>query len=131
MQEADQFFAEVGCGWVDGASTESELAPREAPHPRPFPHKLHGGRENSIPPGPTSRRVSQEPPPPAPPRSYLAERGEFDLATTGIPLRRPGSPTPGPSPLVPRGEGRIRSRCNELLPFSLPHAVCGGGPARG
>jgi beta-glucosidase len=25
------------------------LAPDGAPHPRPFPHKLHGGRENSIP----------------------------------------------------------------------------------
>src|SRR5687767_408933 len=29
---------------------------------------------------------------------------------TSIALRPPGCPSPGPSPLVPRGEGRIRSR---------------------
>ena len=109
-------------------------------------------------------------------------------------FRRVWSPTPGPSPLVPRGEGRIRLCCDwgwrvrrappparhlatspnsgggtpkipgsstcielrptrasppapparssrrgensvplrrALLPFSLPHAVCGGGSGRG
>src|SRR5687767_6946968 len=58
------------------------------------------------------------PSPPAPLPRCAGERGEFDPATNGIDLR-PRSPTPGPSPLVPRGEGRIRSR-RDRLPAVLP-----------
>jgi hypothetical protein len=46
-------------------------------------------------------------------------------------IARDGAPSPGPSPLVPRGEGRIRSRFDKVRHTSLPHAVCGGGPGRG
>src|SRR5688572_28830572 len=70
-------------------------------------------------------------PPPAPPRSFLAERGEFDGASERLELRPAESPTPGPSPLVPRGEGRIRSRFDKVRCTSLPRAVCGGGSGRG
>ena len=37
-----------------------------APHPRPFPHKLHGGRENSIPLRHPAERASTCPAPPLP-----------------------------------------------------------------
>jgi hypothetical protein len=50
------------------------------------------------------------PSPPAPLPRYAGERGEFDRVSTCVELRPPGCPSPGPSPLVPHGEGRIRSR---------------------
>jgi hypothetical protein len=42
-----------------------------------------------------------------------------------------GCPSPDPSPFVPHGEGRIRSRCRDFPPFSLPHAVLGGRAGEG
>jgi hypothetical protein len=35
-------------------------------------------------------------------------------SANGIPLAPARGPSPGPSPLVPRGEGRIRSRTGEI-----------------
>ena len=84
-------------------------------------------RPRGAPPPPTSYCARRGAPPPAPPRSFLAERGELQDASKGIPLRPRESPTPDPSPLVPRGEGRIRSPCGHYRVASpFPHAVCGG-----
>jgi hypothetical protein len=80
------------------------------PHPRPLPVRSSRRGENSIVLRQASRCVRRGAPPPAPPRSFLAERGEFDCAPAGSALRPTRCPSPGPSPLVPRGEGRIRSR---------------------
>src|SRR5688500_1899413 len=73
-------------------------------------------------------------PPPAPPRSFLAERGEFDRGPARIELRPPGRPLSRPLPQKTLGERRIRSRCDELSavlppPRSLWGRVGeGGGP---
>ena len=73
-------------------------------------------------------------PPPAPPRSFLAERGEFDCASTGIGLRRRGAPPPAPprSFLAERGEFDCGStgiglrRRGAPLSRPLPHKLRGG-----
>jgi hypothetical protein len=39
-------------------------------------------------------------------------------STTGIELAPARGPSPDPSPLVPRGEGRIRSRAGNIGPES-------------
>src|SRR5688572_2007696 len=70
--------------------------------------------------GPAVRRwrsncVRAVPPPPAPPRSFLAERGEFDRGATRIELRPPESPTPRPLP--PRSSGRGENSIELRKPF--------------
>src|SRR5687768_17028521 len=85
-------------------------------------------------------------PPPAPPRSFLAERGEFDRAPDGSNCVRRGPPPPGPLPSqTARGEGgnsiplRQAVSCIPALPRApdrplaspLPHAVHGGEAGRG
>jgi hypothetical protein len=49
-------------------------------------------------------------------------------SATSIELAPAGGPSPGPSPFVPHGEGRIRSRSRQLVErVTLPRAVCGEG----
>jgi hypothetical protein len=73
--------------------------------------------------------------PPAP--SPLVPRGEGENCNCEQRRASREPLTPGPTPANCAGEGRIRSRYDRLLPFSLPHAVCGrrGGerspPSRG
>src|SRR5688572_13910130 len=71
------------------------------------------------------------PPPPAPPPSFLGERGEFDSASAGIGLRPRGAPPPAPPRSFLAERGEFDPAATRFLPFSLPHAVCGGGPGRG
>jgi hypothetical protein len=80
-------------------------------------------------------------PPPAPPRSFLAERGEFDCASTDIELRPQGAPSPGLSPKKDWGRGDALRRfcacetrptaCRSALEFSPSPAQRGRGPGGG
>ena len=54
----------------------------------------------------------------------------FDPTATTIELRPRGAPSPGLSPKKPWGRGEFDPAATGFLPFSLPHAVCGGGPGR-
>src|SRR5688572_2007694 len=65
--------------------------------------------------------VSGRPPPTAPAAPAPVLRA--CRSSMEIELRPRGAPSPGPSPLVPRGEGRIRSRCDthRAAPAGVPH----------
>jgi hypothetical protein len=76
-------------------------------------------------------------PPPAPPRSFLAERGELQGASKGVELRpAEGPPPPGPLPSqTARGEGENsiplrRSFCRSPSPAQFAGEGRGGGRPR-
>ena len=96
------------CGWRSCGGTC-----RRGPHPRPLSRKLRGRGEIVAAGSGRLRRASHcvrgRPPLPAsPPRTAGGRRTSIALRTGSNCARR--CPSPGPSPLVPRGEGRIRSR---------------------
>ena len=174
MGEGDASHRAAGSGAARGRPLRARIT-------RPPPPKLLGevgaGQAVSV-WRKTSNCVRRGAPPPAPPRSFLTERGEFDPVSTAThcrlthkrqrgrylppaphpPVRegglrvvvaansfaiaaptrevaarhvarrktsncvRRGAPPPAPSPLVPHGEGRIRSRVDghSLPSYSQP-----------
>ena len=82
------------------------------------------------------RRVSNwrptGPPLPRPLSPAAREKGENSISSWQAADWLAGGPSPGLSPLVPRGEGRIRSRSGYFVGrVTLPRAVCGRRPGRG
>jgi hypothetical protein len=106
--------------WIRAGRMASSWRPRGA---RP----MNGGSTAGIELAPDTA-----PSPPAPLPRCAGERGEFDPYSKGIELASAGGPSPDPSPRKLRAErGEFDRATTGFLPFSLPHAVCGGGPGRG
>jgi hypothetical protein len=70
-------------------------------------------------------------PPPAPPRSFLAERGEFDPGSKGIGLASARHPLSRPLPQKTLGERRIRPRLGGYPAVLPPPRGLWGRPGRG
>ena len=122
--------------WIRAASNGIALRPRGVPPPTPPRSFLtERGEFDSASDGPARGRA----PSGLAPLAHLPQKtlGEVGVAldhgsANSIELRQAESPTPRPPPPSFLGErGRIRSCATGSLPFSLPHAVCGGGPGRG
>jgi hypothetical protein len=124
-------------GRRSGTSTEIELRPRAPPSRGLSPPNCRGERGIRSCCG-RARREGRAPTGLAPlahlPQKRLGEVGCCRRITdrrTALNWRPTGGPSPDPSPLVPRGEGRIRSRSGRSVASPFPHALYGGRTGNG
>jgi hypothetical protein len=125
-------------GTVLGATTQITLRPTRPPLPRPLSPAAREKGENSIAPwqGPDARGSA---PSGRAPLAHLPQKplGRLMAPTDqggfeGHLTASAGGPSPGPSPLVPRGEGRIRSRFDSFgARHPSPTQFVGEGPGMG
>src|SRR5829696_2084580 len=104
----------AGGGWVAESWCLDErhrTASARAPSPRP-PPPLRGGGGEFDPAPEASKRVPER----------------YDIHRTAPEAAPPHPASPPPNC---RGRGEFDPARRGFLPFSLPHAVCGGGPGRG
>jgi hypothetical protein len=115
-------------------SKVADASPRVQLRRRGTPAGSGLGERQTHPLRPTSNCVRRGAPPPAPPRSFLTERGEVDRAATSIELAPDGAPPTrlgSHLPQKPLGEVDFDPDPTKVRRTSLPRAVCGGGPGRG